>query len=208
MEIIKRAEARVLGLKTYFTGVPCANGHLEMRSVANGICYQCRRDSQNKYRASNLEKDRKKSRNWYADNKQKAAEWKRNWIAQNPEKYVERRKKYRNKTESRAREMLTAAKHRAANKGVEFSIDYEWLVERLAPMRCELTGIELKMTDDEYVGKQSPFAPSIDRINSSKGYSKENCRVVCWGINCGMSSYGEEIYMQIAAAYLKRTGLT
>ena len=41
MDIITRSEARQLGAKRYFTGVPCLRGHISQRSVANGICVEC-----------------------------------------------------------------------------------------------------------------------------------------------------------------------
>jgi hypothetical protein len=104
--------------------------------------------------------------------------------------------------------MLGAAKSRAKKKGLDYSLDKAWLLARLTPMKCELTGLDLRMLDDEHHGRQAPLAPSIDRIDSAKGYTKDNCRVVCWAINCGMSSFGEETYKMIALAYLKSTGLT
>lgn len=35
------AEAKVLGLKQYFTGQPCKHGHLEPRATVNGTCLEC-----------------------------------------------------------------------------------------------------------------------------------------------------------------------
>lgn len=39
-EIMPRAQARALGLKTYFSGKPCKHGHLALRYVA-GSCTVC-----------------------------------------------------------------------------------------------------------------------------------------------------------------------
>jgi len=41
MEIITRQEARQRGLKTYFTGVACKNGHVSSRYVQSGTCSAC-----------------------------------------------------------------------------------------------------------------------------------------------------------------------
>lgn len=41
MEIITARQAFDLGLKRYFTGKPCGNGHIAERMVANGTCHTC-----------------------------------------------------------------------------------------------------------------------------------------------------------------------
>lgn len=38
-----RLEAKELGCVSYFTGVPCRNGHIDRRYTHSGICYECRR---------------------------------------------------------------------------------------------------------------------------------------------------------------------
>jgi hypothetical protein len=38
---ITRAAAKLRGLKTYFTGQPCINGHVDDRAVSNGNCMTC-----------------------------------------------------------------------------------------------------------------------------------------------------------------------
>ena len=38
---IRRCEAKLIGLRHYFTGVPCKHGHLDLRYVAQGACVQC-----------------------------------------------------------------------------------------------------------------------------------------------------------------------
>jgi len=43
MELISRAEARRKGLKRFFSGVKCKNGHLTWRIVSNGGCLECKR---------------------------------------------------------------------------------------------------------------------------------------------------------------------
>jgi len=37
-DIILRCDAKKLGLKTYFTGKPCKNGHVSKRITLNGHC--------------------------------------------------------------------------------------------------------------------------------------------------------------------------
>jgi 5-methylcytosine-specific restriction endonuclease McrA len=42
--IVSRAEAKVLGLKRYFTGLPCPAGHVDERATVNGSCMRCVRE--------------------------------------------------------------------------------------------------------------------------------------------------------------------
>ena len=43
MEIISRQEAQAKGLKRYFTGEPCKNGHVAERQTSNSTCMECAR---------------------------------------------------------------------------------------------------------------------------------------------------------------------
>jgi hypothetical protein len=65
---------------------------------------------------------------------------------------------------------------------------------------CELTGLRFRKS--QY--RPNPFASSIDRIDSTKGYEPGNVRVVLWGINAALNVWGHDVYAQIASAYLER----
>lgn len=70
--------------------------------------------------------------------------------------------------------------------------------------RCALSGIPF---DFERRGrKRRPFAPSIDRIDSMKAYTRANCRLVCVAVNYAMSDWGEGVLRQVAHGILGRTG--
>lgn len=66
--------------------------------------------------------------------------------------------------------------------------------------RCELTGIWFNNKDGDSV--RNPWAPSIDRIDSKKPYSKDNCRLVCYAINTAISEWGEDIFKAMINGYL------
>jgi hypothetical protein len=44
---VTREAARAAGLTRYYTGRPCAAGHVTERLVSNGACLQCLRDAKN-----------------------------------------------------------------------------------------------------------------------------------------------------------------
>jgi len=78
MRVIRRSEAKALGLVRYFTGKPCSNGHIAERYISKG-CTECIRDRHRSHpnkpawnRAwliSNREKQRRLNRLAYERNK-------------------------------------------------------------------------------------------------------------------------------------------
>jgi hypothetical protein len=47
-EIITRQQAIEKGLKHYYTGIPCSNGHLSKRNVKNSMCCYCNNTTEGK----------------------------------------------------------------------------------------------------------------------------------------------------------------
>ena len=68
--------------------------------------------------------------------------------------------------------------------------------------KCSLTDISFVFYVSNEDSRTHPFSPSVDRIDSRKGYTKDNVRLVIWGINLAMGEWGETIYRKIATAYL------
>ena len=89
------------------------------------------------------------------------------------------------------------ARKRNGSSGLT-ALDIRALLLRSAG-RCEVTGIAFH-TNAEM--KRNPFAPSIDRIDSSGGYSMSNCRVVCYAVNIAMLHWGEEVFGQVATGWV------
>ena len=81
--------------------------------------------------------------------------------------------------------LFNSVKARAARKGLDFDLSIEDIV---IPIKCPILDIEL-MTDVfiiDGVKRNSPFPdnyPSVDRIDSDKGYTKNNCHVISWKAN-------------------------
>ena len=102
------------------------------------------------------------------------------------------------------RSMLAGAKDRSRTKGVPCSLtahEVEVLLSRSGGF-CELTGIQF--TKDRSTGtRRAPFAPSIDRIDTSKPYSVKNCRIVCVAVNIALSDWGEAVFKEICKGYCK-----
>lgn len=107
--VISRAEARAAGLKRYFTGKPCKNGHLVERYATNGKCSACRlsgarewyaanrdqaRESSRKWRKANPKEQRESSRRWRKANSHAVRKIKRDWYSVNREDVSKRKREY------------------------------------------------------------------------------------------------------------------
>jgi hypothetical protein len=97
--------------------------------------------------------------------------------------------------------VLSGAKARAKKRGLAYNLDRKWYLKRFEGGRCEATGIKFY----PYVGKSSrhPHSPSIDRINSSKGYTKDNCWLVCWAFNTAKADFSLKDFVEIAELVVK-----
>lgn len=69
-EVISPKEASLRGLKSYFTGKPCKHGHIDLRSLSGGECYECRRI---------------RCRQWHADNPENGLERRARFRKNNPD---------------------------------------------------------------------------------------------------------------------------
>lgn len=107
-EIINRSDAKKIGLKMYFTGVPCKHGHISKRLVSNYCCYECSKRKYINFRLENIEAERLRyreyyhkdpakarsgtdrskekisSRAWFLANKKKAYDSHKDWREKNP----------------------------------------------------------------------------------------------------------------------------
>jgi hypothetical protein len=84
------------------------------------------------------------------------------------------------------RKTFTRPKKRATDKSIEFTITREWLNEKLLTGRCEQTNKEFVFE------RNSPYIPSIDRIDNSKGYTPENCQLVTVMYNFAKNKWSDE----------------
>lgn len=100
MNFISRKEAKDQGLKRYFTGIPCVNGHTQDRQVSDGKCRECNRlrcarrykdkpeiyqVEHAKWREGNQETKRAGAARHYSKNSEAIKARSLEWAAANPE---------------------------------------------------------------------------------------------------------------------------
>ncbi len=94
------------------------------------------------------------------------------------------------------RSLWAQIKGNAKTRGRELGITYEDLLHLLEPMTCAVTGHHLSwLWDGE---GDNPWAPSLDRIDCSKGYLKGNVRVVCWAYNVARRNWPDAVVREMA----------
>lgn len=97
-----------------------------------------------------------------------------------------------------------SAKSRAKRKNYEFALDQQDVFDMWDRQagKCSLTGLPMF---EHHVGRQlkrRPWMPSIDRIDSYRGYTKDNVRLVCFAVNVALNAWGEDVVLRLAGGML------
>lgn len=165
---------------------------------------------------ANRERRRELNRAFELRNKDRRREYRKQWSKKNRSRVLGYRKKYRKLNpkdwksdrvsfRGRLKAMLGAAHDRAIEKGRVFDLRPHWdsLYPRFSKGVCEASGIPFAMDLGRGRGMRSP---SIDRIDSRKGYTIDNVRFVCWGLNRAFGEQGEHEFRPLAVAWLRARG--
>lgn len=109
--------------------------------------------------------------------------------------------------EGRATRMIAQTRVDARRRDKVFELDKEWLVDKLKNGVCEKTGLPFVFNGKEHQelnqkNNKHPFSPSLERKNSTLGYTKENTIVVCLIYNYCKNVFEEEAVEMFCKAYL------
>jgi hypothetical protein len=109
--------------------------------------------------------------------------------------------------EGRATRMIAQTRVDARRANRVFELDKEWLVEKLKAGICEKTGLPFVLngkenTDLSQKSSKHPFSPSLERKDSTIGYTKDNTIVVCLIYNFCKNVFEEEAVEMFCRAYL------
>lgn len=126
---------------------------------------------------------------YYKNNKDRVRERNADWRLKNEQLIKVKRKEKR--AEDPRKCMLYSAKHRAKMKNLEFDLSIE---DIQIPEYCPVLKIKIEM----YASSQSRTSPSIDRIDTTKGYTKDNIQVISWLANTMKSNANFEELISFA----------
>lgn len=102
-------------------------------------------------------------------------------------------------------ELYRQARKNALTRNIPFTLtrgEFDALLAR-ADGRCMISGIQFEFVY-EGTASRRPYAPSLDRIDSMKGYTAGNVRLVCVAVNLAMNQWGLDVLMRIARNIMER----
>lgn len=105
--------------------------------------------------------------------------------------------------------VIAKARYGAKKRGIPFKLTQQDVIDLAmqAQGKCVVTGIPFDTRIDAEEGSRfakSPWVPSLDRINSRKSYTKDNCRIVCLAVNMACNEWGDYVLFRMAEAITKR----
>ena len=130
--------------------------------------------------------------------KEKQATYYRKWHAEHKEERVAYMKEYNFSPRGRAMNMLHGASKRARNKKIPFDLTEAWVTEQLRDGVCCRTGIEFDYEPMPKRNQRNPWAPSLDQIDPSKGYTKANTQVVIAMYNYAKMTFTDDEVLKMA----------
>ena len=116
------------------------------------------------------------------------------------------RNKYYSSIEDRITRLLCSTRSRCIKLGLLCDIDSKYVLGLLEKQngRCAKTGIKFEATESQGIGRNStPWAPSIDQIIPSNGYTKDNIQLVCVMYNFCKHTWDESEILVFAKAVLE-----
>jgi len=95
-------------------------------------------------------------------------------------------------------DLLRHAEKRAQKRGRVFELDLQWIEDQLLDGVCQRSGIPIVYE------RNNPWAPSIDRIDSSGGYTKTNSQIVCAIYNFAKNEFTDDDVMLVAESLVNK----
>jgi hypothetical protein len=125
--------------------------------------------------------------------------YQRDYHAANRDRILLRKNTSRARIEIRAVAIHGQAKRRAKNTGANFDIPVAMIEVLLRIGTCQRSGIKFDLEKHEKL-QINPFAPSLDRKDSFKGYTVDNVQLVCDMYNRGKSQNTDEDFIAFCKA--------
>lgn len=172
----------------------CKKCSSEYDKLYNEINREKRMKYKAEYRKNNKEKIKiynesvkDKQKQYYINNADRMKEYRKNYHQDNKIKIKKLRE---NDNFIRMKYLFSAAKCRAKNKKRDFELTPEFLLKLLNKQKCKCayTGLNFDMKFS-LENRRNAFGPSIDRIDSKKGYMKTNVQLVCNMVNMAKSEF-------------------
>lgn len=121
--------------------------------------------------------------------------------------HLAKRKELRSTTEINLEQWISSATNTARHRSKCVSdLTSEYMIELWNKQQelCYYSGIQ--MLTPKYGSGRSPYSPSIDRLDSNKGYLKGNVVWCIWACNAGKTQMSVEDYINVCKNVVKTLG--
>jgi hypothetical protein len=172
-------------------------------------CKDCQKKRNSIYNKKHKSYFIKKGKEKYKKNLLENPQYNKNRYIDNKEAYLKRKDTSYRSVRGRVYSLLESAKCRSKKKNLKIDIDLDFLLEMYEKQngRCCLTDIEFKLERNKNKERfYTPYAPSLDKIDSSKGYTRDNVRLVLVIVNLALNRFGDKVFEEISTAFLKKKG--
>jgi hypothetical protein len=139
------------------------------------------------------------------------ATWRQQYYEDNKDYIKSRNNDYRNTTtkwysrslEKRLRYVIQLGIGRASKKKIEWNLSLEFLTQLWEKQegKCVYSGVPLSYEDNH------PHTVSLDRIDSSKGYSEDNVQFVCTIVNYVKQRFDETTFLKFCKSVTQHSNL-
>lgn len=106
-------------------------------------------------------------------------------------------KAHRDTPQGRAYYLWKNARNRS---GPDFNLSRERILQKILAGRCERSGLPFNPSASTGSGMMNSFAPSLDKIDRTKGYVEGNVQVVVWCYNSGKGVMTDEQFLAFCKA--------
>lgn len=137
-------------------------------------------------------------------NREKYNEWERKYYSENSPRLGANAKKWRCNVDGTFIVMHLSARSRARRKHLDYVLTPDVIKALCAAQgdKCALTGIPFDYAKtDEFSNR--PFAPSIDRKDSGKGYTFDNIQITCVMVNKAKNEFRQEMFDAMCMARVR-----
>lgn len=118
------------------------------------------------------------------------------WARQNKEKVAERDKERKGTLDGKLLNLVTQSRYRAKQSGLDHDVDRSYLKGLYEGQDglCALSGIPMTIIGTR--GSEDYWKSiSIDRIDSSLGYTEGNVQLVCTGVNYMKKDMSDQMFI-------------
>lgn len=167
-----REDARKMGVNRYFTGEPCAHGHVAERDTKGGVCQECNRERARKWSASYPDKKRERDFKRYWSIPEERRESARKYASEHREEARQRANRWRK--ENPERESANARTKRARKRGARGSHTAGDIARLLKQQRyrCAYCSTSIKKKTNRHVDHIMPL-----KLGGSN--DKSNLQMLC-----------------------------